>query len=182
MRWSSSGSSAVVGSRAPTTSTYIATCSRAAARARARSSSTTVTAPSTMPTRSCDRRAQERDELGIGGAAELELVRVLAREGRKPRRPGADEERTSRRCRSYRSRATGRNREVLAGEPRVVAREKAADDFPRLANSGQRRRRVEGERLEPGTRGETEKCPAPGGAVEGGDLPGDLTGCNVKRV
>ena len=58
------------------------------------SSSTTVTAPTTMRTSVVpDPAAHQRDHVGIGGAADLDLVRYFAGERGQARAPGAEHER-----------------------------------------------------------------------------------------
>jgi hypothetical protein len=70
--------------------------------------------------------------------------------------------------------AARREREVLALEPAAVAGEQPAYDLDGLAQRGERLARLDAELVEPRPLDEAEVGPTLGGAVERGDLAGDL--------
>ena len=177
----SSGSNATVGSSAATTSRYIATRRRAMSRARAPSWSTTVTAPATTPTsRRPEPLARQPHHGRVRAAAELQLVRVLGRERRQPRRPGADEQRHPLALR----RRTRGPRRARAGTPRPskperspASRRDTISHASAIVVTGPAL--LDAEPVEPRAGRQAEERAAARGEVERGGLAGELDRVHV---
>src|SRR6185295_6941920 len=75
-----------------------------------------------------------------------------------------------------------RQREPVTREARVVGRQQATHDLPRLADGGDRIRLIQTEWLQPGPTREPEEGPPVRRRVEHGRLACDLHGMNRERV
>src|SRR5207245_10695791 len=119
-------------------------------------------------------RPHDRNDVGIGAAAYLQLAADLARQGDRPRTPTTDQQRHARSRPGVAQTEAGLEREDLTAIAAQVAGKKRLDDASRLAHRADRSWLGNVDLVEPGAPGQAEVCAPRRNDVQGRDLARDL--------